>query len=68
MKYCTILGEGNCIEEVLTQLDKSVNQKLKKGWKPQGGVTIIGKDYHPCYACQTMIKDENNSKRNNNCC
>ena len=41
MKYCTILGEGNCIEEALTQLDKSVNQKLKKAENSKKVVDMI---------------------------
>lgn len=66
MKYCIVQGESNSIDEALRQLDIKVNNKLQKGWKLQGGVSIIGKTYHHCCACQAMVKDGKQSRKSNN--
>lgn len=68
MKYCIVKGEGAPLSNALSELTEKVNQKLKEGWEPQGGVAVALTDYEWFYACQAMIKNDNNSNKNNNCC
>ena len=70
MEYCIVKGEGATLSSALSELTNEVNQKLKEGWGPQGGVTVVLTDtvYDWFYACQAMIKNYNNSNKNNNCC
>lgn len=68
MKYCTVHGQGNDPCDALEQLDEKVNKMLQEGWEPQGGVAVTFTDYEWFYACQALIKNDNNSNKNNNCC
>lgn len=68
MKYCIVKGEGIPLSNALSELTEKVNQKLKEGWEPQGGVAVALTDYEWFHACQAMIKNDNNSNKNNNCC
>jgi hypothetical protein len=49
IEYCIIYRSSS------TGLSDAVNQLMKSGWKPQGGVAVCGGPmYAGCY--QTMIK------------
>lgn len=37
----------------LDRLERAVNQEMKEGWKPQGGVAIAGGLYY-----QAMVREE----------
>lgn len=53
IKYKIIAAES------LGYLEESVNDHIKKGWIPQGGVCVVNNDNdHPNKVCQALIFKE----------
>ena len=64
MEYCIVKRESTRLSNALSELTKEVNQKLKEGWEPQGGVSIaIEKlaitETEWFYVCQAMVRTIN---------
>ena len=51
----TLLGRD--LEKTAGKLEKMVNEAMKDGWKPQGGVSAGVKQNIGPYLLQAMIKD-----------
>ena len=59
MKYKILRGA----KDEISDLEQQVNEHIKKGWKPQGGVAITEETYpiSGCkylIACQAMVKED----------
>jgi hypothetical protein len=51
-------SEGIC-NTILNELEKLVNEEMKEGWEPQGGVAIKARPqgaYRYAQVCQAMIR------------
>ena len=52
---------GNDIDKAVTKLEKMVNEEMKDGWRPQGGVNINDtalKGFNLFVVAQAMIKED----------
>lgn len=56
MKYITLFECEDTIGMALTKLEKQVDEHIKEGFKPLGGVSICATFRNLEYAAQAMIK------------
>ena len=45
-------------EEAVSQLNKVVNECIRDGFRPQGGVVVVNKENGNTYYIQTMLRKE----------
>ncbi len=56
MQYTLVAKGGASANTVLKDLAEAVDTKLKEGWKPQGGISIVA-EQGGIAAAQALTKD-----------
>ncbi|MGN1299467.1 MAG: DUF1737 domain-containing protein [Candidatus Scatovivens sp.] len=57
MQYKILKEENIIYEDASDNLEEQVNEALKEGWKPQGGVSTVRQKSNVFIISQAMIKD-----------